>query len=405
MKNEIIEIADQVFDAFKKSPTAGFICMESLVHLDQSLCLEILIKLFDDERIDEYTRHRIYNLILRVSPYPKAPAEKNLPVKELVRLFNDKKSGKVGLASKQMKDRFMYLEYNDQKLVIKTLINASSSYRKWCYRALKKWREPLFDDTLIEHWKEYGEAECLETLIDVLPTEKFKSVYPLVGDKLENRLHSKLLERFGREEWIDIDKEWLKETSPHPFYYLRTMAKTKQELSKNECLELLYNLLQEEFADNRIDSLWRDNERYADESGNTPPRYYHFENVKLRLPQGKILLIRDILDVFAQIGHYDVVASLVNWGEMTNQFLETNKSYDGTNSDENWHAICKEQFTEYIRLLRENMLQAFKDIGFMPTTEASSINESNDTSQLEVDPRMQEFMDVFDLEIDPTFYI
>lgn len=359
---DIIFIADQIVESFMKSTTAGFICIDSMRNLNKESRLDVLYTIYNDSRISDYVKHRIEEMMFAYFPRThREPLAKNLPVNELLQFFNDKRSGKVGVAAKQLKERFLHLDYEDQKLVMEKFLTCSVSYRKWCYKTLLKWREPLFDDILIKHWKEYGDNACLEIIIEQLPSEKIKEIYPLFSNKLNNYKLGKLLQRFGHEGWIEIDKEWIKNTSPHPFYYVRTMSRTKDAITKEECLEILYDLLQADFSANCTEKLWRINERYADMYGNIPPLSYNFHEIKLQLPNDNTIYIDDFLSIFAQMGYYDIVASLVSWGDSMNQYLE--KITPSDNYDEEpRRALCKDRFTNYIELLRNNMPVKFRGI-------------------------------------------
>lgn len=363
---EIIFIADQIVESFMKSTTAGFICIDSLRNLNKESRLDVLYTIYNDSRISDYVKHGIEEMMFAYFPGThREPLTKNLPVNELLQFFNDKRSGKVGVAAKQLKERFLHLDYEDQKLVMEKFLTGSASYRKWCYKTLLKWREPLFDDILIKHWKEYGDNDCLEIIIEQLPSEKIKDIYPLIRNKLNNYKMGKLIQRFGHEDWLKIDKEWIKSTSPHPFYYVRTMSRTNNPISKDECLEIVYALLQSDFSAECIEELWQINERYADMYGNIPPLYYNFQEVRLKMPNDNTINIGDFLSLFAEMGYFDIVASLISWGDSMNQYLEVIALAE--NFDEKTiRALCKERFTLYINLLRKNMPPKFKRITEFP---------------------------------------
>lgn len=223
----------------------------------------------------------------------------------------------------------------------------------------------------LRDWDKYERAELLYQIYkcEELPDDVRNRIY------LNNYRYSRLLHRFGNEEWMEIEKEWLKKTSPHPIYYLRTMAKTRQKVPKDECLEILYDLLQEEFSFADINELWQINERYTDEYGHTPPLAYHFDEIRLRSPNEGMFYVGAILDVFAQMEYYDIVACLISWGDSMNLYLEDTRPYDDA-TDEFRRAKCKQRFTDYINLLRNEMPPRFLGIEACPGFEISFIEEN-----------------------------
>lgn len=392
------EISNQIVEAYLRNRTAGDIAINSLDKYDDLIKEGILVGIYQDKRLPEEIRTSLYDRITKVYPTHRVPFDKNLPVCQLLKYCNDKKSGKIAIAVKQLKERFMHLEYNEQIMVMKAFMSKTVSYRKWCYNILLKWREPLFDDTLIEHWKKYEDYDCLVTITEKLSSEKIKAIYPLIRQRHDIYIYSRLLQRFGHEEWIDIDKELLKKKSHHPFYYVLTMSKTRQTISKEECLELLYYLLQDDFSPDYIEELWKNNEQYEDEYGYRPPLCYRFEGIKLKMPNNSILPIHSFLKVFAQMGYYDLVASLMNWGDSVNQHLQAIELPDESNEEE-VRAICKERFKEYITLLRNEMPLEFMGINEFPDYDISSIKHSHDTIGIKSDPIVQELTNALDLEI------
>lgn len=355
------EILEIIKGMFLESKSAGYIALDAL-NDEEDVKAYVLCGLFTDYMIPEDVRDKAFDDFgLLYEPHRK-PIEKKFPVKELIRLFQDKRSGKVGESAKQLKQRFMYLNYRDQLRIMELFLNSSKSYRRWCYKTLSKWREPKFDDAIVYNWRVYHEQNCLDVMVEQFPVEKMKEVYSEICEHLNPYLYNCLLQRFGKEDWVQIDKKWLKSTSPHPFYYIKSMSCTKEQLPVDECYDLFYNIIIDDFSLRNEDSIWEQNIIYVDEFGYTPPASYQFESIRIVMPNGKTIRIGDILTLFAKMGHFELVSGIINWGDNINKLLPNVEVKHINDVVESNKLVSKERFFNYIRLLRIKMPQKINDI-------------------------------------------
>lgn len=372
--DKILEIIERIILAYQKSKAAGEIAISPLYYIDTETRSSIMHKLASDVRLPFAIRKSLNDRIGRQFQKHLPSIDKNMPVKQLIQWCCDKKSGKVSIAVRQLKERFLHLDYKDQKWVITVFLDKSVSYRKWCYKTLRQWREPLFDDTLVSHWHQYHDDACLDTIVEVLPAEKVKSLFPVIRIHLNNYKYCKLIKRFGKENWLVVDKAWLLETSSHILYYLQAMSYYWEPLSEAECRTILYDYLQDEFSSYNEYELWEMNERYEDENHNTPPMSFHFDEIRLESPNNNILIIGEFLKLFARMGHYELIVDMISWGYSINRLLPTyNDSVIADTDDKPIKEACKKRFLNYIQLLRTNMPMNFEGIDDYSSCEINSV--------------------------------
>lgn len=398
-EEKLTDIIEQIINAFLKNNTAGSIALHSIDYLDFGSRLYILsaIPFLGKELPDDQIQMVIHETGRLIQPH-REKFEKNIPVKKLIETFTDKRSGMVGAAAKQLKERFMHLDYNDQKKVMSLFLDCSVSYRVWCYKTLKVWREPKYDKTLVAHWRKYHDKDCLDTIIEVLPGDVIKELYPEIRTLLNNYKYSLLLRRFGMEPWVEIDKQRLKKSSPHVYYYIRTMSFTHSPLSASECAELFYDYLQEAFSPLSEEELWKLNEMYEDENHNMPPLCYSFDGINLTSPNFSRLNVGDFLKLFAKMGHYDLVTGMCSWGESINRLLPYVTPINDNETDvEARKNLCKDRFLTYIRLLREYMPKNFEGISDTPPCDLSTIIKELEFERLQSNPAMSILSDGLDL--------
>lgn len=362
-KETVIKVSEEITKTFDKNRTAGYIVFRSLEYLDEETSLYVRCRVAGmDTRLPEDLCEALYAEIGDPFKTKRKSIEKNLPVKKLIEMFSDRKSGMVLAAVRQLKDRYLYLEYKDQIRVMDLFLDCSVSYRAWCYRTLSIWREPKYDETLIAHWRKYRDHNCLHAILKKLPSHKIKELYPDIRSCLNRSEYLVLLERFGKEEWVEIDKERVKDSSSHVYYYLNTMSKTRVQLPVFECAELFYEYLQEEFSDDEQEELYLLNSRsYVRKS--ISQICFHFEEIRLRLPHHSTVTIGDFLKIFAQMGYYDLLTGICIWAESLSDRLPRPLPTDDLETKrKTLRKICKDRFLGYIRRLQGNMPYKFDSV-------------------------------------------
>lgn len=241
-----------------------------------------------------------------VEEKPKKEPMRNQPVEVLLDWFCNVKGKRIE-ANRQLRQRFLYLDYEYQIKVMDLFIERSKGYRTWCYDILTKWREPRYDDKLIALWQEYKERKCAWTIVSQLPAEKVL----LVADSIVNCIYGDYLYTAQEQPYIPVG-----------LYY--TMCKKlgrckgftiKRELLRYHCnggayLNLLnYAGLQE----NEEDCFAVIRESIIDEL-----RYYK-ENLPREDENGKKLYtvvdkrIQNVLREVVRMGYEELALNILRW--------------------------------------------------------------------------------------------
>ncbi len=96
--------------------------------------------------------------------------QKNPAIAGVIRNFVNKKSGKVVAARKDIKRRFDYLDWTDQrKIVLAFLLSTNKLDRVWSYYKLLKIWDESFYDTVQQLWEKYHEQECGWLIVRYFP--------------------------------------------------------------------------------------------------------------------------------------------------------------------------------------------------------------------------------------------
>lgn len=165
--------------------------------------------------------------------------KRNHDVRELLMWYNNKKSGKVVLARKELQQRFLYLSYDEQLEIMRTFLRGNKTDLAWCYKILRKWWSDELLSQVIDLW-DASHDECCGWLIT-----RYATIDQLRerADYLSYRSnYSSLCKRLASEPWFVIDKEKLRTALDvdSEVRYLWIMSQTQEGLSNAEAWEIIY---------------------------------------------------------------------------------------------------------------------------------------------------------------------
>ena len=86
-------------------------------------------------------------------PYQQIP--RNRPIASLIKLYLDKKSGKVSEARKEIQKRFDYLDWKDQKRIILAFLQSGKSDREWAYGKIYRQWDVCYFEPVKALWQKY----------------------------------------------------------------------------------------------------------------------------------------------------------------------------------------------------------------------------------------------------------
>lgn len=137
--------------------------------------LRFLLKGVED---NQYLRHRLGELRLsklrwmteNPSGSKKDMHHRNETLSSLLKLFSDKRSGRVEYSRKELQRRYPYQSYADQKRILKQMFSGSKADRMWACRRLSRDRMPGFEDELRHEWESRHELSIAYIALRRLPS-------------------------------------------------------------------------------------------------------------------------------------------------------------------------------------------------------------------------------------------
>lgn len=198
---------------------------------ERGLCSAV--KLFVQDIIAEHRHKRSY-----LEQLEEERLYRNESVEELLALYTNRKSGKVVDARKKLQKRYMHFSYDDQILVMRTMLKGGKIDRDWCYNTLRKrWTDEIIDD-LMAVWHKHKEERCgwlitLNSSVDVI-------IQNIEDLDYESNYYN-LCKRLVSQDWFHIDREKLRNSCMDDSKYLWIISQSKEWLTEDEALDVLYH--------------------------------------------------------------------------------------------------------------------------------------------------------------------
>ena len=170
---------------------------------------------------------------MTMKPYEQ---KRNAPVATLIRQFCNKKSGKVSTARNELRKRFDYLDWRQQKKIMEAFLHSAPSDRQWVYPKLLRLWEDSYEETIQRLWEEYHEERCSWLIVRHFPR---KYIMDHLNELLTGRNYFFICLRFGSLEDFQIEKDQLT-----PFDYLYLMYTLEREMTDEEAMNCFYRTAQ-----------------------------------------------------------------------------------------------------------------------------------------------------------------
>lgn len=201
------------------------------------------------------------------------PIDTNESLDDLIALYTNKKSKRVGYAGKKLKKIFLYLPPVEQRKVGLALLGGGQSDSEWVCKRLDNYKEsfdkewkinwhPCYEESVERCWDKYHGLYCGKLLIQFLPEE---IVHKHIDELTDKDLYFYLCRRFVNAPWFELNIEKLKSCT-YINAYLSIMVKTKDGISEEEARLLLYQWIAYITVTERIKILTKDNIFYSDKS-------------------------------------------------------------------------------------------------------------------------------------------
>ena len=201
------------------------------------------------------------------------PIDTNESLDDLICLYTNKKSKRVGYAGKKLKKIFLDLPSVEQRKVGLALLSGGMTDSEWVCKRLDNYKEsfdkewkinwhPCYEEAVERCWDKYHGLYCGKLLIQFLPEE---IVHKHIDELTDKDLYFYLCRRFVNAPWFELNIEKLKSCT-YINAYLSVMAKTKDGISEEEARLLLYQWIAYITVTERIKILTKDNIFYSDKS-------------------------------------------------------------------------------------------------------------------------------------------
>lgn len=201
------------------------------------------------------------------------PDDTNESLDDLICLYTNKKSKRVGYAGKKLKKIFLDLPSVEQRKVGLALLSGGMTDSEWVCKRLDNYKEsfnkdwninwhPCYEDAVEKCWNKYHGLYCGKLLVQFLPEEIVRKHLDELTDK---DFYFYLCRRFVNASWFELNIEKLKSCT-YINAYLSVMAKTKDGISEEEARLLLYQWIAYITVTEWIKILTKDNIFYSDKS-------------------------------------------------------------------------------------------------------------------------------------------
>ena len=97
--------------------------------------------------------------------------KRNAPIATLIKNYINKKSGKVSESREEIKWRFNWLDWKDQKRILTAFLDSGRSDREWAYGKVFDYWDESFLQKIKELWETYHENKCSWSVIHYFPID------------------------------------------------------------------------------------------------------------------------------------------------------------------------------------------------------------------------------------------
>lgn len=175
------------------------------------------------------------------------PQDANESLDNLVSLYTNKKSKRVGYAGKKLKKLFVDLPGVEQRKVGLALLMGNMTDSEWVCKRLNNYKpsfdkdwiinwHPCYENAVEECWNKYHGKYCGRILIQFCPED---IVRKYIDNLIDNDNYFYICRRFVNKPWFKLDIEKLKRCT-FINAYLSIMYKTDKGIPEDEARLLLY---------------------------------------------------------------------------------------------------------------------------------------------------------------------
>lgn len=161
--------------------------------------------------------------------------KRNAPIATLIKNYIDKNSGKVSDSRNEIRRRFDYLDWKDQKKIILAFLDSCKSDRQWVYKKLYRNWDKSFETKVREIWETYHEPMCAWTVIRFFPSDYVLDNLDLFSGE---RDYYFICLRFAEDQSFVIDESRLR-----PVDYLSVLFHSGRKILDDKALDILFGIV------------------------------------------------------------------------------------------------------------------------------------------------------------------
>lgn len=161
--------------------------------------------------------------------------KRNTPIATLIKNYVNRTKGKVMSSRNEIKWRFEYLDWRDQKKILMAFLESGKKDRQWAYSKMMGYWDDAFQPKMKELWEQLHEEGCALSVIHFFSKE-------YVMQHLEQFSYDKnyyfICLRFAEDKDFVIDKSKLSS-----FQYLSVLHQTGRSIGEEEAADALYGIV------------------------------------------------------------------------------------------------------------------------------------------------------------------
>ena len=161
--------------------------------------------------------------------------KRNTPIVTLIRNYVNKKSGKVSESRDEIKWRFDYLDWKDQKKILIAFLDSCMSDREWAYSKLLDNWDKTFEPKVKELWGKYHEYKCSWSVIRYFPLEYIREH---IDSFTDSRDYYFISLRLAVDKNYVIDRTKLSNTD-----YLALLYHSGRNISDDDARDTLFSII------------------------------------------------------------------------------------------------------------------------------------------------------------------
>lgn len=161
--------------------------------------------------------------------------KRNTPIATLIRNYLNKKSGKVSESRDEIKWRFDYLDWKDQKKILIAFLDSCMSDREWAYSKLLDNWDKTFEPKVKELWENYHEYKCSWSVIRYFSLEYIREH---IDSFTDSRDYFFISLRLAMDKKYVIDRTKLSNTD-----YLALLYHSGRNISDDDARDTLFSIV------------------------------------------------------------------------------------------------------------------------------------------------------------------